>query len=226
MSKQSLLVYDITTSAKSLQSSSSPSPRAQEGPGGATTGADQDKIVFQTGAGEGVHSTHFIGPSPILLASLGKKLRAYDIRSPSTTPLSIHSNTFKIITQITPSPFSTQTQFACIAEDEIKLIDLRSPASPLLSFSTRDAGSVHNRSTPPRPIIEMKWSPKASGTLAALEQDGSVVRMWNILDGPIAKEIIEERSSPFSGDSDQPFRLPCLFSDQRSTYLSPRIGCK
>lgn len=206
---ESLLIYDIETSARSLDSGKdTPAPNSNATATPKTFNhrdtairahspappAPEPFVQLAFGSSESVSSAAFLASefskpsSPLLVAAMaGKWLRAYDLRDPPTTVMTWGT---RAVHSIAASPFNDQ-QFVSSGEDGIvRLWDLRKPMDPLLSFSEVDAGAISAKVRPTvvaKPLTEILWSPTQRGVLTTLEKDSNSLRVWNLADGPLAK---------------------------------------
>ncbi|GAA5903242.1 Sea4p [Sporobolomyces salmoneus] len=210
---ESLLVYDISATARALDGGATSSPSQPRGfslhrensqrgranspaiTGNSTSGTLDPHPLLSVGSSELINSATFLsspsGPSPsstsaLLAAAMANKwLRIYDLRSPPSTVTSWGSRS---VYGLSANPFNSQ-QFVSHGDDGIvRLWDLRKPMDPLLSFSEAEAGAVPSGSRrnggSVKPLAEINWDPQRRGILATLEKDSSFVRVWNLVDGP------------------------------------------
>jgi hypothetical protein len=216
---ESLIVYDVETSSRSLGKGVKPTYLPRNGSPASASSA-QDRPLFEAGSNESVTATAFISGSPILIAALSKKLKAFDLRSPSNSPMSISTN--RSITSIAVNPWNNN-QFATQSEgdDIVRLFDLRSPLEPILSFSASlHAGSISPAMRSTAPLAQIAWSPTRRGILATMKRDADSLRIWTLSDG------MPTSYGGFSRDETvERLRLPCVMSDQRSRLfqISPLV---
>jgi WD40 repeat protein len=244
---ESLLVFDIEQSAKSLDGGATTARTVPaihhslppQAPRASSPASSEARPLYQFGSSETVTSACFLVPdggsassSPLLVAGMGQKsLRAFDLRNGGGNAVSMWGT--RSLSGIVANPFNGQ-QFASFGEDgSIKVWDLRKPVEALLSFSESDAGSVKSntrgRSTlvgGNRALAEVAWSRTRMGVLTSLEVDSTTVRVWNIAEGAIAKvEPMDEgtlRTVASKKLDGRELRLPILLSDAQrtSTHIS------
>lgn len=231
---ESLIVFDIESSAKSLDGGPTTARTTTQAPRASSPASSSEaRPLYQFGSSETVTSACFLVPdggsassSPLLVAGMGQKsLRAFDLRNGGGNPVSTWGT--RSLSGIVANPFNGQ-QFASFGEDgSIKVWDLRRAVEALLSFSESDAGGVkfntRGRSTlvgGNRALAEVAWSRTRMGVLTSLEVDSPTVRVWNIAEGAIAKsEPMEEASTRMVANKTdgKELRLPILLSDAQRT---------
>ncbi|TPX38382.1 hypothetical protein SeMB42_g06774 [Synchytrium endobioticum] len=150
------------------------------------TGALESNCVAQYGIGDSVSSLDWLSMgSPRIVAGMGAKIRIFDLKAPShMPPISINT---KAVHGVAADPFHTYRFASYDIDGTIRLWDCRKPTEAALTFPSDDKSG----------IIFMSWSPFRQGMLASLGRDSSVIKIWNIQEGP-------PREAPLSSYADDP----------------------
>ncbi|GAA5990362.1 hypothetical protein JCM10908_007333 [Rhodotorula pacifica] len=211
-------------------------------PAGSSGSANESAPLLTFGVSDFVTSLAFLpggsashSSGPLLAtAAAGKWVRIFDLRSP---PATVTTWTSRAGYGLAANPYNSQ-QLSSFGEDGVvRLWDLRKPLDPLLSFSEADAGAIPLQkvtNTTPRPLAETSWCSTRPGLFATLEKESSVIRLWDLVDGPGPRLLYshgnnhETRTNGrtlVDRSADDTLRMPILLEDRRTRpYQHPLIS--
>ncbi|KAH7916597.1 hypothetical protein BJ138DRAFT_1201984 [Hygrophoropsis aurantiaca] len=137
------------------------------------------RVLQQHAPTEVVSALAFLPQSThLLLAGISARwLRLFDLRSPSPTTTNIASKAQGIaISSIDPH------QIACCGDGIVTLWDTRRLATPLLTFTEKDAAAdgAHPRSGSTSVVNHIEFSSTRRGVLAVHDKESTYVRFWNL----------------------------------------------